>query len=661
MTLEVWYHGAKSDSILADRFQIIENLRHRTDPGDLGLGVYFSLDPQMSMRYGPYLYRCVIQMDQVARIPNPYRLWAEPQRDFPSLLFRRLAFDREGGWHQEKVLGRGSRKIRRLRKKHGYDDAFKYPPGRMKTVHPSYHRTERFEVSQRIRDYFLKYGYTGIAMSAQNGELAVFDPKIIKDVQLVILSDQGFQTLSDYEGEDIPWRNPLSDRRRDYLKKEWSRHQAAPLPNAILESIGEADPTMTGEYSPWILRLWRQKIIRLPEDASKIHEELATFNEIKRYLPQEQRDINRIASYADLRKLLSQHGGLTSRRKAARLATKTGQKILGKEGPFTFIEVTTPEAAHELGQGSGWCVKDPRHSTPYLKDGPLYFIYKDTPVYRYRCRNEFADGSCGHEGVIDIDTAKSRYLEEMGEIECAGCQHPVQPVLEIEAMPYILAHAKSQQVMDVNDEPISENLEAKLLPLIRKYIPSLLCQRHPDKPAEKAGLPIRRCPARYCDNENTCDACINVCAAHECSDNICYKCEKKCHICEEYFCHKHAWECDQCDKEVCASHSSTWWSPKGVARHRCQDCMEKCDNCDEYYYEEGMVGYCDVCEKHLCENCGGTDICSCQKNVCQSDSLKCESCDEIVCTDCQMSCSKCEQIVCKSCINEETGICQQCE
>lgn len=204
--LEIWYHGAPNEGILSDRFQVIENLRKKTDPGDLGMGIYFSQDPRMSLHYGPYLYRCLIDMSRVARIPNPYRLWAEPRTDFPSRLFRWLAFD-QGGWSQEKIRERNSRRVRRCRRERGFDDVVNYAPGRMKTVHTSFNWVERLEASQKIRHYFLNHGYTGIAMEAQNGELVIFDPNIIKDFSLTILSNEGYEKLRNNDEDQISFFN----------------------------------------------------------------------------------------------------------------------------------------------------------------------------------------------------------------------------------------------------------------------------------------------------------------------------------------------------------------------------------------------------------------------------------------------------------------------
>lgn len=192
---EIWYHGAnKADDILATGFQVIDDVRHRTDPGDFGLGIYFTKDLRVALNYGQHIFKCEIVMDQLADIPNPYRLYEQPRPDLPSKIFRWLAFDHVGGPAYRQAR-RGKKQPRLLGE---------FGPGRMKTVHGSYTRAERMETTAKIREVFLRRGYTGILAREIHGqELAVFDPTIIKDCQLFIISDEAYDRIKDSD-EDYP-------------------------------------------------------------------------------------------------------------------------------------------------------------------------------------------------------------------------------------------------------------------------------------------------------------------------------------------------------------------------------------------------------------------------------------------------------------------------
>lgn len=481
-------------------------------------------------------------------------------------------------------------------------------------------------------------------------------------------------------------RNPISPKRREFLRQLWLR-QSPGFSRGILnkeielqidswlETMAKIDPTSSGEYCPWLFKLLQKGNIRLPEDAEKLSEALTHYHKIKKHIPQNERDINRLESYAKLRQLLEKFGGAIGRREAKRMASREGQKLLGQEGPLSIWEVTSAEASADLARHTGWCVKDPKYSLDYLKEGPLYFVFKTIGLYGYVC------GHCGFSPeVIETKDLKEKYTPGELNGSCNECSQPIQIELrETVERPYALAHASSKQVMNVDDEPVSEGMEDEIIDLFRKYAPSVICQKHNSSKGvinPKAGFPIRDCESRYCDNPESCPLCLVVCSDSGCSKEVCNKCSKTCKICDNEACDKHSYECSECGNYVCEEHRVEC----GYATYRCTDCTSKCDICQEEFCTDDPVSFCSICERNICENCGGTIICdSCQEYVCDTDRVKCTACQNNICktkesskytcikechncsddycADCVEGCSSCKELLCASC--QET--CEKCE
>lgn len=187
---ETWLHGTrKSDEILQSGMKVITELKKRTDPGDFGTGIYFTKNVARAAYHGSgRIFRCEIDMTNVAELENPYRAFDEPKPDHASQLFRKLAFDTEGFVLMAIEL---------------QEDVFeKRTPGLMLTVSSYFPVEWRHSFAQRIREGFLQNGYTGLVGRNISGledfqeELVVFDPKIIKNCELVMLKPY-------FEREDV--------------------------------------------------------------------------------------------------------------------------------------------------------------------------------------------------------------------------------------------------------------------------------------------------------------------------------------------------------------------------------------------------------------------------------------------------------------------------
>lgn len=195
----------------------------------------------------------------------------------------------------------------------------------------------------------------------------------------------------------------------------------------IIPDVIAADPT-NGKYSEWLIRQWRNKTARFPEDTEKLSKNLQLFDQKKSKL--EEKDINRYIP-SDLAKALEQQLGLTgSERRSARkgkMQLPPGAKFLGKSQGFSVVKITSPEASSLLCSGTEWCVANKDTAEHYLKTGPLFLFYEngereylvhieegqymdvyDSPV----------DSSIEHrlkDAIVDLDSSPSA-LRLMGDV-----------------------------------------------------------------------------------------------------------------------------------------------------------------------------------------------------------------------------------------------------
>ena len=145
----------------------------------------------------------------------------------------------------------------------------------------------------------------------------------------------------------------------------------------LLPDIIEADPT-SGKYSEWLIKQWRDGTARFPEDIERLSNSLTIFHAKKTRL--QEKDINRYTPDS-LANALEQELGLTQKElKAAQrgeLMLPPGAKLVLESSPYQFVKVTTVPAATQLASRTEWCVANKPNAAEYLKDGPLYLVYKD--------------------------------------------------------------------------------------------------------------------------------------------------------------------------------------------------------------------------------------------------------------------------------------------
>jgi hypothetical protein len=165
------------------------------------------------------------------------------------------------------------------------------------------------------------------------------------------------------------------------------------LASEIVPNIIAADPTK-GKYSEWLVRQWKNKTARFPEDNENLLKNLTLFNQKKSKL--EDRDLNNYTP-GELAKALDQQFGLTnSERREARkggLHLPPGAELVVDKGEYKAVKITDSKASSLLCSGTQWCVADRGTADQYLEEGPLYLVYVNGER-KYLCHfesNQFMD------------------------------------------------------------------------------------------------------------------------------------------------------------------------------------------------------------------------------------------------------------------------------
>jgi hypothetical protein len=166
------------------------------------------------------------------------------------------------------------------------------------------------------------------------------------------------------------------EERIKFLAKQYPDLQLTPeLTEQLVRDLATADPTATQKHNPlsylhWIVRAWRNKGFRWPEDSDRIREALTLFDKVKKRLPQEQRDILRVKTLHNLEDLVERFENVEeqkSQRQVEREIKVQGARKLYDDGEYQVIEVTTPEAACFYGKGTKWCTSGSYHARNYLR------------------------------------------------------------------------------------------------------------------------------------------------------------------------------------------------------------------------------------------------------------------------------------------------------
>ena len=145
----------------------------------------------------------------------------------------------------------------------------------------------------------------------------------------------------------------------------------------LLPDIIASDPTR-GKYSEWLVKQWKDKTARFPEDNEKLLKNLTLFHQKKSKL--DEKDIGRYTP-GSLAKALDQQFSLTnSERRDARkggMQLPPGAKLVLTKGKHKVVEITDAKASSLLCSGTAWCVANIYTAEEYLNDGSLFLVYEN--------------------------------------------------------------------------------------------------------------------------------------------------------------------------------------------------------------------------------------------------------------------------------------------
>lgn len=171
------------------------------------------------------------------------------------------------------------------------------------------------------------------------------------------------------------------------LSKMWKKFFPQETDTQIKEKIdiiANSDPTPNKEYINWLTREVLNKRLRLPEDQGVLQPDIIFFHDLKK-----RNQLKRFGVDANIEKYTRYQfqelvDGLRekitpSKRQELKDIKAEGAKKIYQDNVWMVIESTTEEACIAYGKGTKWCTAatNDNAASHYLKDGPIYVIWKD--------------------------------------------------------------------------------------------------------------------------------------------------------------------------------------------------------------------------------------------------------------------------------------------
>lgn len=186
--------------------------------------------------------------------------------------------------------------------------------------------------------------------------------------------------------------------------------------DSIIQRIEQADPTAHKEYTQWLVRTYVNTDVKLEDLVSTTADALGDYAKlkVKKALPPEYRDINRIKTSVELEQIVA---GLADKLRDTEEVAKGQAKQIYNGKTVRVIELFDTEAACYYGQGTRWCTAARNNNmfNTYIKDGPMFVVIPKQPKHvgeKYQLHP--ASGQCKAE---DDDTYKfSRLLSDYPEL-----------------------------------------------------------------------------------------------------------------------------------------------------------------------------------------------------------------------------------------------------
>ena len=205
---------------------------------------------------------------------------------------------------------------------------------------------------------------------------------------------------------------------------------------------------------------------------------------------------------------------------------------------------------------------------------------------------------------------------------------------------------------------ITNSPEAQVSPLTCMVCRGWFCGQCDRKSKLHEGKGLMRC---CCCGHTACQSCdtMKACLWYQCGRTICTSCRRTRRGCDALACGRVLCDshgdnediigyCNTCNKNLCENCGHTGYCDK------CNTSL--CENC-------GHTDYCDTCNTSLCENCGNTGYCdTCNKSLCENcgHTYYCDTCNKSLCENCGHAdyCDTCNTSLCENCAN--TGNCDRC-
>ena len=183
-----------------------------------------------------------------------------------------------------------------------------------------------------------------------------------------------------------------------------------PITLEIVETVYNADPTREKLYVYWIISLLKKKSERVfLEDLHRVTTALTIFEQIKRNLPERERNIFNFKTLNDLEQLtdlFQDEIPMSNReRKGKGSPVENEYEVLFENDDFMIILPKTYRASCWWGKGTKWCTaftEYDRYYKDYSQQGQLYIIYdknQERSLYQFH----FETGQYMDENDIRID------------------------------------------------------------------------------------------------------------------------------------------------------------------------------------------------------------------------------------------------------------------
>jgi hypothetical protein len=215
-------------------------------------------------------------------------------------------------------------------------------------------------------------------------------------------------------------------------------------------SLISIDPTR-GKYSEWLIKYYKLGFIKavdsdfplLAADANDVAEALRFFDKKKSKL--EARDINDYTPVQLLEVVKTNLSLTKSERKAARrgeLQVPEGAKHVLSKGEFDVVEITGTEAAISLSSGTKWCTSNKFQAKHYLKQGPLYLIYKNGErIYMVHYQSgQFKDTADKDVPTIKSELGNSNLEDIKGQL--ITLLEPITGIEHNQVLSYVIEYLK---------------------------------------------------------------------------------------------------------------------------------------------------------------------------------------------------------------------------